>query len=201
MTRALSLRHIASIGATLWVFAPTVMAQSDAETLADLRACGAVERDGARLACFDGVLAAERAVATERAAAPERAAEPERAAPAERAAAAERNAAAAPNAVRERTAAEPAVAAGLAGGDRRRSSGPGAESPARTVTIVEVNDDLPGAARFTADTGRVFLQTSGGTPRGGYPDVPFEARIQDGVFGSLFLYVGERRRVRGIWAD
>ncbi len=32
----------------------------DAATLADFRACGALQRDSARLACFDGVLAADR---------------------------------------------------------------------------------------------------------------------------------------------
>jgi hypothetical protein len=37
--------------------------------LADLRACGTLARDGARLACFDGVLAAEGAFAPRAAAA------------------------------------------------------------------------------------------------------------------------------------
>jgi hypothetical protein len=186
MTRALSLRQIVTIATTLWLFSPSAPAQSDAETLADLRACGTVERDTARLACFDGVLANERTAATERTATSERTTAQERAA--RRAAAADSETAVAATAARDQRDAP---------GENRAAEN---ERP-RTLTIVDVNDTLPGAARFTADTGRVFVQTSGGTPRGGYPDVPFEARIQDGAFGSLFLYVSERRRVRGIWAD
>lgn len=207
MTRALSLREIASIGAALWLFSQSGMAQSDAETLADLRACGAVERDGARLACFDGVLAAERAAGTEAGAA-EAGAAGRRDPSASRAASPRVSAVSAQGRGASRAAVRAADARGAsaaetasAARDERGESGaPETEQPL-TVTIVDINDERPGAARFTDSTGRVFVQTSGGTPRGGYPDVPFEARIEDGVFGSLFLYVGERRRVRGDWAD
>jgi hypothetical protein len=67
--------------------------------------------------------------------------------------------------------------------------------------IVDLNAELPGAARFVTDTGEVLVQTSGGTPRGGFPEVPFEARLETGTFGSLFLGISERRRVRVRFAD
>lgn len=52
----------AALGAAVAVQLPLpVFAQTDdAATLADFRACGALQRDSARLACFDGVLAADR---------------------------------------------------------------------------------------------------------------------------------------------
>lgn len=67
--------------------------------------------------------------------------------------------------------------------------------------IVDLNASRPGAARFVTAAGEVLVQTSGGTPRGGFPEVPFEASLEDGAFGSLFLGVSERRRVRVKWAD
>ena len=216
MTRALSLRQLASIGATLWLVSPSTLGQSDTETLANLRACGSVTRDAARLACFDRALAAEQAAAatvvtTDRTVAtvpvvagrpttsntrpPGAAPTPMDTLPADDGRGETRAG---------RAAAAPAASAAGATGAVRNGSGASqtsaAEPPGR-ITIVDVNDDLPGAARFTADSGRVFVQTSGGTPRGGYPDVPFEARIGDGAFGSLFLYVSARRRVRGVWVD
>lgn len=52
----------AAFGATFALLVPhAVVSQSnDDATLADFRACGALQRDSARLACFDGVLAADR---------------------------------------------------------------------------------------------------------------------------------------------
>jgi hypothetical protein len=201
MTRVLSLRRIASISAALWLFSQSAMAQSDAETLADLRACGTVERDGARLACFDGVLAAEQVAAAEAGVAGRR---DSRAPGAASALVSGVSGQGRGESRAVRAADVPGVsaanAAAAARDEHNESKAPETEQP-RTVTIVDVNDDLPGAARFTDDAGRVFVQTSGGTPRGGYPDVPFEARIEDGIFGSLFLYISERRRVRGDWAD
>ncbi len=57
------LLHLAAaVGAALTLLVPhSVLSQTnDAATLADFRACGALQRDSARLACFDGVLAADR---------------------------------------------------------------------------------------------------------------------------------------------
>lgn len=67
--------------------------------------------------------------------------------------------------------------------------------------IVDLTADRPGDARFITETGQVLIQTSGGTPPGGYPDVPFEATLEDGAFGSLFLGIRERRRIRVKWVD
>ena len=50
----------AALGAVIALFAPHPVIAQEVETLADFRACGALERDSARLACFDGVLAADR---------------------------------------------------------------------------------------------------------------------------------------------
>ncbi len=61
--RATVLPHLAAaVGAALTLLAPhpAFSQTDDAATLADFRACGALQRDSARLACFDGVLAADR---------------------------------------------------------------------------------------------------------------------------------------------
>lgn len=146
--------------------------QSDADTLARMRACGPLERNRDRLACFDRALAAERAeplaTAAEEPVVPESTGD------------------AASSASTDPIAPQPA-------NDRR-------EQP-RVVTIVDVTADRPGEARFLTEAGQVYIQTSGRAPSGGYPDVPFEATLEGGALGSVFLAVGDRRRVRVTLAD
>ena len=255
MNRALDpgtvLRGLATAScAALALVAPhVVMAQVDAEALADFRACGAVERDRARLACFDGVLAADRegggideivesepvseTVAPD---APLAAAEPAetRIASTPRVEAAEPPAASAPrtqavetppasaspaapaetqiaSAPREEAVETPAASvsrsepaqAQLANEPRAETARTRAASatrsePAedRTLTIVELRTGIPGSARFVTDDGRVFVQTSGSSNYRSFPEVPFEATLEDGALGSSFLRLGPRLRVR-----
>lgn len=228
----------------------SVIAQADAETLADFRACGALQRDSARLACFDGVLAAdlesargdqiadsapvdepvapdalvaeaetepEPAVAQASAAGVPRAVAaeaPEPAAPAPEPAQTEPQVPppAPPEATRAATetpdesveiqtvsaAAAPPVETPPA---REARVAPSAPAEAPTLRIVEMRTRIPGAARFITDDGRVFVQTSGGSNYRNYPDVPFDATLEDGALGSTFLRLGPRLRVRVIGND
>ena len=226
------------------------MAQADVETLADFRACGALGRDSARLACFDGVLAADRestesdeiadsgavdepavpdvpaaeaetvpepapsqaAVAdaprAEAAEAPEPATPaPESSLPEPRLApadvpAATQIASETPDETVDAQTASVAPAAPLETPPAREARTARLESAeAPTLTIVEMNTRIPGAARFITDDGRVFLQTSGGSNYRNYPDVPFDATLEDGALGSTFLRLGPRLRVRVISND
>ena len=221
---------------------------NDDATLADFRACGALQRDSARLACFDGVLAADReggeidetaetASVTDTVApvAPLAAAEPaetqevpepelaavpaattprpERAeATAESVAQSEpietEPASSSPGEIETGSSAEP-VPAQLANIPREEAGATQAESvaptaaatasdatEASTFTIVEFITRIPGSARFVADDGRVFVQTSGSSNYRTFPDVPFPATLEDGALGSQFLRLGPRLRVR-----
>jgi hypothetical protein len=223
MFRIRPLRQLACFGAALALLSQAALAQSGAETLENLRACSEVGRDAARLACFDGVLAAERA-ASERASQPERddtvplVANAPNPAPERRAAAsARRTDAAAATGAAAASEARGAATAAAAQRDTRSDRAPVRDNadrqngnPAnldpendesRAFTVVDINDEIPGATRFTSATGRIFVQTSGRTPPGGFPRVPFEAEVQDGALGSLFLVFGDNRRVRGRWAN
>ena len=63
LRRVTALPGLAAIlGAAVAFFVPQLAFSQtdDAATLADFRACGALQRDSARLACFDAVLAADR---------------------------------------------------------------------------------------------------------------------------------------------
>ena len=249
-----------SLGSVLLLTAEPGIAQSDAaETLADLKACAEIERDRARLACFDGVLAGEPLgepepiaaadvtpaptqesaaagaanapvtasseavdVSTDRVTAGPAAA-PSAAASAQAPAA---TAAAAPVGVATASAASPSAASAAdprpapavipaetssnqpAAATESPTEAPGASSPGgeaegrRIVTIVDVNLQLSGSARFTTEDGQVYRQTSGGSLRGRFPDVPFEASIETGTLSSAFLSVGgNRRRVRVTLVD
>ena len=227
------------------------MAQADVETLADFRACGVLERDSARLACFDGVLAADRASAesdeiadsgpVDELAAPDGpvaeaesvpepaparaqaavAGTPSTEAAASRAAdtpaplptqtepqappaapAATQLASETPDETAEAQAASVAAAAPVEtppAGEARAARSEPAEAP--TLRIVEMRTRIPGAARFVADDGRVFVQTSGGSNYRNFPDVPFDATLEPGALGSTFLRLGPRLRVRVISND
>lgn len=185
-----ALIAVAASGAALLGSGPSA-AQSNGELAAQVRGCLAVQRDRERLACYDAVFAnLGSASADARApAAPARTAPaaPE-ASPAARAAPAPSARAAAPTptappAQRNAAPAPPARAASTS------------SSELRTVRIVEVMDRIPGAARFVADTGEVFVQTTG-SGRMMLPNVPFEAEIQSGALGSRFLVPEGRARIR-----
>ncbi|WP_428099900.1 hypothetical protein [Candidatus Rariloculus sp.] len=260
MNRALDrgavLRGLArSLCAVLPLLAPhSAMAQADVEALADFRACGAVDRDSARLACFDGVLSADRegggigeiveAEPVSETVAPDvplAAAEPAetRIASTPRVEPAEAPAASAPrtqavetppasaspaapaetqiaSAPREEAVETPAASvsrsepaqAQPANEPRAETARPRAASTTRsepaeapTLTIVELRTGIPGSARFVADDGRVFVQTSGASNYRSFPEVPFEATLEDGALGSRFLRLGPRLRVRVSSAD
>lgn len=168
----------------------------DADVLADLRACATLERDGARLACFDGVLAAQGNGESRRRADP---------GTATRSPATTRTEAigerAAPREAPDARAARPEQAAAPRDEQAERAARPepvrddrdelGAD---RTVTIVAIEETRSGAT-FLTETGERYVQTSGGALRS-HPDVPYETTLRDGALGSLFLYVTDRRRVR-----
>ena len=242
----------AASGALAVLASDSVMAQADAETLADFRACGALQRDSARLACFDGVLAADRESAdsdaiadselvdesvapdvpvVEAETAPEPAPAPARApaasAPPAVAAEAPESVTPAPEPTQtERQAPPPAPpeATQVAGATpdetaetqtasvaaappvqtppaREARVAPSEPADVPTLRIVAMNTRIPGAARFVADDGRVFVQTSGGSNYRNFPDVPFDATLEPGALGSTFLRLGPRLRVRVISND
>jgi len=155
------------------------LAQSDAEMLADLRACSSVDRERARLACFDGVLASERdpsnfETVTE-AEIPEKPTAPVEAS------------------VSQIDAEDSPVS---------RESSSADKTVSRTITIVDVRPDRPGSARFLSDSGQVYIQTGGGRiDRWEIPSIPFETRIEDGALGSKFISLSDRHRVRVRIAD
>jgi hypothetical protein len=206
MERTFELAVCAGLGALSVLsgaaaFAQGELGRSERDMLDDLLACGDVSRERARLACFDGVLAAARDAGnrgdvvgddsiagtttrglTESTRSSERFVDSSPREPA----AAPGEAAAAPA---EATAA-PARPSRDSAGAQRTEAGTG------VVTIIEVNDQIPGEARFLTNTGQVIVQTSGGTPAGGYPEVPFDATLRSGALGSTFLYVSDRRRIR-----
>lgn len=73
---------------------------------------------------------------------------------------------------------------------RAESRGPvrapeSAASTPRTVTIVDVRRNPLGHTRFYTANGQVYLQTSAN--RGRYPEVPFEAELDEASRESFFL--------------
>ena len=195
-------------GALALVALDSAMAQADVETLADFRACGALERDSARLACFDGVLAAHREstesdeIADSGPLDEPVPAQTEPQSPPTTLPAATQDASETPDETVETQAASVAAARSLETAPAREARTARSESAeVPTVMIVEMNTRIPGAARFITDDGRVFLQTSGGGNYRNYPDVPFEAALEDGALDSTFLRLGPRLRVRVISND
>lgn len=182
-------------------------AQSDAETLAELRECARVDIDRARWNCFDGVFAKEGAtLAAGRAplaqaapAAPPASVPPSArtAPPAAAASAASPAPAAAPAAV---AAASPEPEFRPSGRSRRVAVEPATETESKTswiVTVVEMMPRLRGNLRFVTADGEIYTQPYG-EPRGRYPEVPFEAQLETGAMGSYFikpLEQGPRTRV------
>ena len=146
------------------------LAQTDAERLEALRACLDIESDAARLLCFESIVRAE---------------------PSDREASGGRALATAANEATELTA----DASREQRRDRERLR---EEEAAETILVVEASRGFRGNAIFATDDGRSFLQTSGNTARV-LPAAPFEATLEDGAFGSVFLVArsaGLRVRVR-----
>lgn len=149
----------------------------DAETLTDVKACVAIEGDGARLACYDGALGRGPSPQGTQALGPSTAALPD-AAPATAAATAGVVAATAPPPA---TSTAPLQAA------------PGLQ----TIVVTELRLRTPSSAVFVTATGQVWEQAD--TGRGRYPETPFEAKLEPGSLGSMFLISpegGPRIRVR-----
>jgi len=171
--------------------------------LSPLLACAEIDREIARLECYDDAVAALRAARAER---NERQAAPSRVpadTPAARTAAApdrtratavaENSSASAPRVVAERELR----AAPSARADTSARADAGANGDrARKVQIVEVRTPIPGRAVFVTSEGEEFVQTSGEI-RLYLPDVPFQAEVRPGALGGLFLTPEEtRRRIR-----
>jgi hypothetical protein len=176
-TAAILLACVASI----WLGAPAA-AQSDAETLAELRECAAIEVDRARWNCFDGVFASEAAVAT--------AAQAAAAQPLQESRTVGRAPASAPAPV---AAAQPGARA-----SRRPAAAPEPEPESEwIVTVVEMYPRVRGNLRFVTTDGEIYTQPYG-EPKGRYPDLPFEALVEAGALGGFFikpLEGGPRTRV------
>lgn len=159
----------------LAVVAPgPAQAQTDAEMLAALRACASVGVERARLACFDGVFAAE----------PKQGEAPRDRRAVDRSAPDAASVSPAATVAPATATAAPAPAAAAAAG-----------AGARKVTIVEVHTLVRGKWVFVAADGREFVQTSTSS-RVRLPDVPFDATLESGAFGSTFLAPEDGPRVR-----
>ena len=165
---------------TLWLIASVLPSAAlhaqtdDAETLADLKACVAIERSNARLACYDGVLG--------RAPSPPGPAISEPAPGSAAAAGTVAGVAAASASTQTPPAAAPSAPAQTPPAAAPPQS---AEPTDQTIVVVEVRLRTPSSAVFVTAAGEVYDQID--TSRGRYPEVPFEARIEAGSLGSRFL--------------
>lgn len=192
--------------------AQAAVAQTDAERLEALRACLGIESDSARLLCFESIVSAQTAgteasgeraagIATNEGVEPAAEAEPPEATTASaRGDEPDDPVADGPEPTRPATA-EPAADGALAADvtrERPRGRDQERENVADPILIVEASRRYRGNAVFATDDGRRFVQTSGNTARV-LPEAPFEATLQDGAFGSMFLVArsaGLRVRVR-----
>ena len=171
-TAAILLGCVASI----WLVAPAG-AQSDSETLAELRECAAIDVDRARWNCFDGVFASEAAVASASQAA---AAQPRQES---------RTVGRAPVA----TSAPVAAPQPPARASRRSPAAAPEPEPESEwiVTVVEMHPRVRGNMRFVTADGEIYTQPYG-EPKGRYPDLPFEALVEAGALGGFFIKPLER---------
>lgn len=216
-----SIRCILAVTASLapLLAGKAAFAQTDAERLEALRGCLGIESDAARLLCFESIVSAEPDAGTTANARVEPTAEAER--PGSPGAsetadgtsehlAADREqpppataepagidavAAADVSTVDESAAATIPVEDG-ASQSRRNADDAFAVDETETLVIVETGALRRGNATFLTDDGRLFVQTSGPTSRN-LPSVPFEATLEDGAFGSVFLVAPSARlRIR-----
>lgn len=151
-------------------------------------ACADIEREIARLECYDEAAAAVRGEAESRSETPAAARAPQRTDAADagqREADDEDRASASPPVAAERNVEGPAVSGRGDDDDRDRQ-----------VTIVEVRTSVPGRAVFVTSDGDEYVQTSGRL-RLYLPDVPFQASLRTGAVGGTFLTPeGTRRSIR-----
>ena len=174
------------------------LAQSDAERLEALRGCLGIESDAARLLCLESILAAE---SRETAAAEPVSTDSDAINAVPPATPAVIQPEAAPAAATPvSTVAESAEAAISVEDDasqsRRDRDDAFAVDETETLVIVETGALRRGNATFLTEDGRLFVQTSGPTSRN-LPPVPFEATLEDGAFGSVFLLAPSARlRIR-----
>jgi hypothetical protein len=186
----------------------TLLAQDeDADALADLKACAAIERSNARLACYDGVLGrtspAEPAATTAGSSTPPRA--PAAAGPgpavvvggaaavSAAAGAASEVASSAP----DTASSAPASAAPNAAASAPAPPPPATDDARQTIVVTELRLRSPTNAVFVTANGQVWEQSDNG--RGRYPETPFEATLEKGSLNSTFLVSpagGPRIRVR-----
>ena len=171
-----------------------VLAQNEnADVLADLEACAALERNNARLACYDGVLGRSASTSEPAATTAVDPALPQDTAPAGPAPAAVAGAALA---VPSAAAAAPEATASATPAPAPPPP-PAADKAERTIVVTELRLRSATSAVFVTANGQVWEQTDNG--RGRFPEVPFEAVLEDGSLGSTFLVSpagGPRIRVR-----
>jgi hypothetical protein len=162
--------YATAVIAVAWVqLPPAASAQSDAALIEAVRACQRVGAGAARLACYDRALPPldESIAGDEASARPGTEPPPTNAAP-------------------------PPVETDRA--SRERSGGGDEPEVAGTVTIIEVRSLRPGAARFLAADGRLFVQRGRSFLR--LPDPPFEAELESGALGSTFFKLEQGLRIR-----
>jgi hypothetical protein len=163
-------RTSAALAFSLLPIEASLAQNEDADALADLQACAAIERSNARLACYDGVLGRTPS-------------------PPEPAATTAANPAPPPEVP---TSVAPDAAAGVAPPPR-----PAADNAPQAIVVTELRLRGPTTAVFVTANGQVWDQIDNG--RGRYPEVPFEATLERGSFSSMFLISpagGPRIRVR-----
>ncbi len=194
-------------------------AQTDAERLEALRGCLGIQSDAARLLCFESIVSAEPAAGTtanerveppadvERPGSPDAhgaadetgehlAGDREQPPPATAEPAGIDAVAAADVSTADDSAAANTPAEDGASQSRRDRDEPVAADETETLVVVETGALRRGNATFLTDDDRLFVQTSGPTSRN-LPPVPFEATLEDGAFGSVFLVAPSARlRIR-----
>ena len=153
------------------VLAAPASQEATAQSAQGLARCAAIENADDRLACYDAALG-----------------EPPSESPP--------NAVQSESVTREEAATTPATEADTepqqSRSERRRAE---RERNTRRVTIVSAEENFTGFTVFTAADGEIFRETSVSRTR--YPELPFEATVEPGSFGSHFLLPdGESLRIR-----
>ncbi len=176
------LYYVFAVGLAFALLAPlSARAQSDVATLTALRACRSIGANRARLACFDDALAHEQGRAGSAGAAPARDASSAVPTPS-------------PAARTASTAARTASTAAPRASSREDTNDSRGDVPEKVV-IVEVRNLARGKWVFVSSEGREFVQTTSNS-RLRVPEVPFDAMLEAGALGSLFLASADLPRLR-----